>query len=96
MSQSHKKSILLFVAILVHVSVLDLFFVTIDGAVFLWEENSQFLTIATHLAIATMVTLLYLLISTFRVKYQQGVVKVGERMWWVSSLFMLIIIVILI
>jgi len=95
MSQLNKK-ILLFIVILLHISVLDLFFVTHNRVVFLWEENSQLLTITTHLAIAIMVTLFYLAISTFRVKYQQRGTKVGERMWWISSLFMLVIIVILI
>jgi hypothetical protein len=94
MLQFNKKTLFLFIVILVHVSLLDLFFVTFNGIVFLWEENSRFLTIATHLSIAVTVTLLYQVISTLRVKYQQGMLQMGEKMWWLSSLLMLTIIVI--
>jgi len=63
--------------------------VTLDGPVFLWEENSQLLTITTHLAIAAMVVLLYLAISTFRIEYKKGALQMGDKMWWASSLLML-------
>jgi len=59
----NKKTLLLFITILLHVSALDLFFVTANGAVFWWDESSQLLTIATHLIITVMVVLLYLVIS---------------------------------
>ena len=89
MNQLNKKTLLLFIVIFVHVSVLDLFFVTLDGAGFLWDENSQLLTIATHFVIAIMVVLLYLAISTFRIKYKKRALQMGEKMWWASSLLML-------
>jgi len=65
----NKKTLLLFITILLHVSALDLFFVTANGAVFLWDESSQFLTIATHLTITIMVVLLYLVISMLSKKH---------------------------
>jgi hypothetical protein len=94
MLQFDKKTLALFIVILVHISVLDLFFVTYSGVVFLWEENSRLLTIVTHLSITLMVTLLYLVIPIFRIKYQQGMSKNGEKVWWLSSLLMLVIIAI--
>ncbi|MFT5757990.1 MAG: hypothetical protein ACI9LM_002727 [Alteromonadaceae bacterium] len=95
MVQFNKKTLLLFIIIFVHVSILDLFFVTLNGAVFLWEENSQLLTIATHLTIAVMVTLLYVAISMFRIKYQQGISQNWDKVWWLSSLLMFAIIAII-
>jgi len=95
MSQHYNKAILLFFAIFLHVSVLDLFFVTSEGPVFLWEENSQFLVIATHLVIAVMVALLCLAISTFRIKYKKGALQMSDKMLWVSSMFMLVVIAVI-
>lgn len=49
---SHKKYLLVFLIIFTHITLLDLFFVTLNGPVFLIEENLRSSTIFTHLFIA--------------------------------------------
>jgi hypothetical protein len=58
-----RKSVLLFLVILLHVTLLDLFFVLSSGPVFLWDKNSEWQTIATHLLIAVATLLFYQAIS---------------------------------
>ena len=59
---------LLFVTIWLHVSVLDLFFVTYRGPVFLWQENAQPLTLLVHFLIALATVTLYWLINHYTSK----------------------------
>lgn len=59
---------LLFVAIWLHISVLDLFFITYNGPVFLWQENSQLLTLAVHFSIALATSILFKIITKIRTK----------------------------
>jgi len=54
---------LLFIIIWLHISALDLFYVTYRGPVFLWQENAQFLTLLVHFLIALVTVGLYWLIS---------------------------------
>lgn len=68
---------LLFVVIWLHISVLDLFFVTYSGPVFLWQDNTKVLTLAVHFIIALAVTALYQLISFIRKSKRQ---KLGEQL----------------
>ena len=42
----------LLLIIWLHVSLLDLFYINDQGAVFLWQENSQLVTLAIHASIA--------------------------------------------
>jgi len=58
---------LLFVVIWLHVSVLDLFYITYNGPVFLWQDNSQLLTLAVHFLIALVTTVLCKIIAKGRV-----------------------------
>ncbi|MDX2367560.1 MAG: hypothetical protein QNK36_04020 [Colwellia sp.] len=62
---------LLFVIIWLHISVLDLFYITHNGPVFLWQENTQILTLAVHFLIALVTTGLYKTISKIRVNKSQ-------------------------
>ncbi len=87
---STKKTILLFLIVFVHVSLLDLFFVTFNGPVFLWEENLRAETILVHLAIATITTLVYSIFTKFRQSYRDEKYIFAEKVWLVSSLFLVI------
>ncbi len=58
---------LLFVVIWLHVSVLDLFYITYNGPVFLWQDNSQLLTLAVHFLIALATSVLCKIIANSRV-----------------------------
>jgi len=55
---------LLFVCVWLHISLLDLFYVTYRGPVFLWQENTELLTIVVHIAIALITVAFYWLITT--------------------------------
>jgi len=50
---------LFFVIIWLHVSMLDLFYITYRGPVFLWQENAQLITLAVHFSIAALTTCCY-------------------------------------
>jgi len=50
---------LVFVIIWLHVSTLDLFYITYSGPVFLWQENAQFITLLVHVIIAALTTCCY-------------------------------------
>jgi len=67
---------LFFIIIWLHVSILDLFFITYKGPVFLWQENSEFITLAVHFLIALTTTGLYKLL--FKVRANQSE-KVSEQ-----------------
>lgn len=54
---------LLFVIIWLHISALDLFYVTYRGPVFLWQENVQLQTLVAHVLIALATIGLYCFIS---------------------------------
>jgi hypothetical protein len=56
---------LLFVTIWLHISLLDLFFVTYNGPVFLWQENAKLLTLVVHFLIAFTTVGLYWLINKY-------------------------------
>tara|TARA_R110001583_G_scaffold47292_12_gene148215 strand:- start:2107 stop:2415 length:309 start_codon:yes stop_codon:yes gene_type:complete len=54
---------LLFLIIWLHITALDLFYISYRGPVFLWKENAQFLTLLVHLVIALATVGLYWLLS---------------------------------
>jgi len=58
---------LLLVVIWLHVSVLDLFYITYNGPVFLWQDNSQLLTLVVHFSIALATAGLFKMIAKARV-----------------------------
>jgi len=60
------KMTLLFLLLWLHVSLLNLFYVNYRGPVFLWEENSQLLTIQVHCLIALTSTGFFLAITKLR------------------------------
>lgn len=46
-----------------HISVLDLFYVTYRGPVFMWHENGQWLTVFVHFSIALSTAGLYWVVN---------------------------------
>ena len=62
---------LVFLIIWLHVSVLDLFFITYNGPVFLWNANTQLLTLVVHFLIALSTAILFKVIAKNRVKKEQ-------------------------
>jgi hypothetical protein len=60
------KMTLLFFILWAHVSLLNLLYVNYRGPVFLWQENSELLTIQTHFLIALITTLFFLAVTKLR------------------------------
>ena len=75
--------------ILVHITLLDLFFVQYSGPVFLWEENLRWSTLLVHVLIAVLTWAFYLFITKLRREYQLGQFKIGENIWIACSFFIL-------
>lgn len=84
------KIALLFIALWAHVSLLNLFFVSYTGPVFLWQENSEPLTIQVHFLIALFTTLFYLSVSKIRQVNAIKTVKVTDKFWLVCSVVLLL------
>jgi len=57
-----------FAIIWLHISTLDLFYITYNGPVFLWQENAQFITLLVHVIIAALTTCCYWLVKKWIVK----------------------------
>lgn len=83
------KIVLLFIALWAHVSVLNLFFVSYSGPVFLWQENSELLTIQVHLLIALLSTGFYLTLRKIKQFNSTNKVKVADKIWLFCSLIMI-------
>lgn len=90
-----QKSFLVFIVIFIHATLLDLFFVTYNGPVFLWEENLHWLTIVTHLAMALVMAVLYELSVIFRRDFESGNFVLRERVMIGCSICIFISIVFL-
>jgi hypothetical protein len=84
------KVALLFLALWGHVSVLNLFFVTYNGPVFLWQENSEPLTIQVHLLIALLSTGFYLTVSKIRQLNMAKTAKITDKIWLACSLILVL------
>lgn len=86
MSPLKSKTLLLFVILFLHVSLLDLFYVTYSGLVFLWLENAQLDTVLVHFLTAILTTALYLLLIKAKELTKANEIKVNEKFWLASSL----------
>ena len=82
------KIALLFLALWAHVSLLNLFYVSYSGPVFLWQENSQLLTIQVHIFIALLTTGFYLAVNKLRQVNKTKTEKITDKVWLVCSLFL--------
>ncbi|MCJ8321114.1 MAG: hypothetical protein MJK12_15855 [Colwellia sp.] len=85
---SSKKSLVLFLVIWLHVTLLDLSYVNHNGAVFLWEESSRPITLLVHLLIASVTLMFYLLVIKLRKTFQSRNVEVGQSIWLYCSVAM--------
>ncbi|AWB56442.1 hypothetical protein DBO93_01900 [Colwellia sp. Arc7-D] len=83
------KMVLLFFILWAHVSLLNLFFVNYSGPVFLWEQNSQLLTIQTHFFIALITTVFFLLVTKLRMINRHKKVKISDKIWLLCSILLL-------
>jgi hypothetical protein len=63
------KTVHLFCVLWIHISLLNLFFVNGNGAVFLWQENSELNTLITHFVIALTAVLFYMMVSKVRILF---------------------------
>jgi len=84
------KVFLLFLVLWLHVSLFDLFIVGNSGPVFYWDESLRSDTILVHLSMALVSTLFYLFLSLVREKYQEKKIKITDKFWLISSIFMVI------
>lgn len=90
-NQSTKtKVLLLFLVLWLHISLFDLFYVSYSGPVFYWDENLRGETILVHFLLAFISALFYFLIGLIRVKYQARKIKITDKFWLISSIFMVI------
>jgi len=92
MSFLKSKPVLLFLVLWLHISLLDLFFVRPSGPVFYWDENLRGETILVHISLALASVLFYLLIGFMRNKSQTRKIKITDKFWLISSIFMVILI----
>ncbi len=86
MSFLRHRSLVLFIVLFIHITVLDLFYVTPSRIVFLWQENAQIETIVVHLLIALLSVALFIITVKAKQINQTGRIKVDEKVWLASSM----------
>lgn len=84
------KTLLLFVIVLIHNTILDFFYVTHKGPVFLWEKSSEFSTISVHILIATLVTVVFLIANKIHQEYISGTFEIREKLLVASSVVLVV------
>lgn len=93
------KAIQLFIILLTHVTLLDLFFVGRGGLVFLWQENLNLETLVVHLLLVSASVGFYQLIILFNhyrnSNRQKGLKKTSEKFWLLCSVVLLLAIIFL-
>lgn len=83
------KTFYLFIVLLVHVSLLDLFFVTHKGLVFLFDKNLEIKTIITHLIIISVSVGFYVMLNSSANYYRRTNTKVSDITWVLCSVLMI-------
>ncbi len=86
------KTVHLFLVLWGHISLLNLFFVNRNGAVFLWQENSELNTLITHLVIALSAVLFYMMVSKLRIFFTNKKFGLGNNLFVFGSLAMMVLI----
>ena len=71
-SLSKNKVVYLAIAIWLHITLLDLFYVSLSGPLFFWAESVELKTLATHLFITLITVMTYLLLHRARLDFQKG------------------------
>ena len=84
------KILLMFFVLWAHVSLLKLFFVNYRGPVFLWQENSELLTIQVHFFIALLTTFFYLTVSKLRQLKGTKKFIIADKTWLLLSLVLVL------
>ncbi len=82
---SQRKALLFFFIIWTHISLLDLFYVSHSGLVFFWQENSQVVTLLTHLFIALFTIGFYGFFHHLRFEYQMKGRIIRDPIWMLCS-----------
>lgn len=85
-----KKYGLIFIIILSHITLLDFFFITHNGPVFLIEESLQTDTIITHLLIAFSTTAIGFITHKITKNYQTKKFKIRDKTLILGCFFMFI------
>ncbi|MGJ8691563.1 MAG: hypothetical protein ACSHW0_03710 [Thalassotalea sp.] len=88
MTISTRKYALVSLILFLHISVLDLFFVTLSGPVFLVDENLRSVTIFTHLTIALTSVLVCFLVQRLRTVYKSGKLKMRNNVLMLCSMML--------
>lgn len=88
MKALNTKYIFFFLIIWLHMTLLDLFFVTSSGPVFLFEENSQPLTLLVHFSVAIATFIGFWLAIKVSQRYKEGKMEVREPILITSSILM--------
>jgi len=84
------KPLLLFIILWLHISLLDLFFMTYSGPVFLWTENLRLETVFVHSLIALCGVALYILLTKAKQEYIAGNLNIGDKTWLLCSLMLIL------
>lgn len=82
---SKKKYVFVFIILFVHITILDLFFITLNGPVFLIKENLRIETIIVHMAITLASIIICLLFGLLRGAYKSGKLKLRNNLLILSS-----------
>ena len=89
MSYLKNKTFYLFIVLFVHFSLLDLFFVTHKGPVFLIDKNLEIKTILTHLAIVCISVGFYVVLNSSVSYFRDDDSKVSDFTWVLWSALMI-------
>jgi hypothetical protein len=83
------KTFYLSLVLFVHVSLLDLFFVTTKGPVFLVDKNTEVKTLITHFVIVMLSVVFYVLLTKYREHARTTSFQISEVTWVVWSVALL-------
>ena len=78
--------VFLFLALFAHVSIMDLFFVSYSGPVFLWEENLAIRTVVVHIICALLSALSYKLFAYIRKDAVKGRIVLSDKVLIICSI----------
>ena len=84
------KTFYLFLVLLAHISLLDFFFVTSNGPVFLFDKSVEIKTIITHLVIIVVSVGFYVAINSSANYYRRINTKISDMTWVLWSVFMIV------
>lgn len=92
MTKKSKQYFAVFLLLWLHVTVLDLFYVTTTSIVFLWQENFAPLTLLVHFLTALVAVIFYIGISEYRAYLAALNRSMSNKFWLISSLILFVFI----